>query len=165
MAIIGSATNSSFTCGDLSAVGTPADSSGRSFASGRTDFRVCRREPRGQDGREAETDPAWRCSGQQLRGSRWHQARRTALSRLACRSWLTACRSRRSRRPERTLMFVNFFIRRPVFATVCSLLIILAGADRDSYAADRAVSCNLLRRRLPWAPSTTGLMPGGRESA
>src|SRR5579884_2508517 len=25
-------------------------------------------------------------------------------------------------------MFVNFFIRRPVFATVCSLLIILAGA-------------------------------------
>src|ERR1041385_5195703 len=25
-------------------------------------------------------------------------------------------------------MFVNFFIRRPVFATVCSLLIVLAGA-------------------------------------
>ena len=25
-------------------------------------------------------------------------------------------------------MFVNFFIRRPVFATVCALLIILAGA-------------------------------------
>jgi HAE1 family hydrophobic/amphiphilic exporter-1 len=25
-------------------------------------------------------------------------------------------------------MFVNFFIRRPVFAIVCSLLIILAGA-------------------------------------
>jgi HAE1 family hydrophobic/amphiphilic exporter-1 len=25
-------------------------------------------------------------------------------------------------------MFVDFFIRRPVFATVCALLIILAGA-------------------------------------
>ena len=28
----------------------------------------------------------------------------------------------------RFFMFVNFFIRRPVFATVCALLIILAGA-------------------------------------
>ena len=31
-------------------------------------------------------------------------------------------------------MFVDFFIRRPVFATVCALLIILAGAVSIPYA-------------------------------
>ena len=36
-------------------------------------------------------------------------------------------------------MFVDFFIRRPVFATVCSLLIMLAGGDRHPHAAHRAV--------------------------
>ena len=37
-------------------------------------------------------------------------------------------------------MFVDFFIKRPVFATVCALLIILAGAAVIPTLADRAVS-------------------------
>jgi hypothetical protein len=33
-------------------------------------------------------------------------------------------------------LFVDFFIRRPVFATVCALLIILAGAVVDDQPGD-----------------------------
>src|SRR5271170_4042258 len=41
---------------------------------------------------------------------------------------VTIHRRRRFRRKEGSQVFVDFFIRRPVFATVCALLIILAGA-------------------------------------
>ena len=46
-------------------------------------------------------------------------------------------------------MFSDLFIRRPILATVCSLLIILAGAIVDPDAADRAVSGAGAARRSP----------------
>ncbi len=47
----------------------------RCVAHGGTDFRICCRRSRHPGGREAAADQGGRCSGQQLRGSRWHQAR------------------------------------------------------------------------------------------
>jgi len=42
-------------------------------------------------------------------------------------------------------VFVDFFIQRPVFATVCALLIVLAGAIASQRCPLR--SCRTLRRR------------------
>src|SRR5438105_7638614 len=58
--------------------------------------------------------------------------RTSAWSSQACRNWLRARRSRRSHNnpnpKSRVTMFVDTFIQRPILATVCSLVIILAGA-------------------------------------
>src|SRR5439155_2744630 len=59
-------------------------------------------------------------------------------SRRASGWWWAACRSSRTERPSRRrprrrrgrsrAMFVELFLRRPVLATVCSLIIVLGGA-------------------------------------
>ena len=104
---------------------------------------------RRQAGREAARDQGRPDRRRQLPGARRHQARRARRRRPARRSSPTARRSRR-RQPARTEslvpipnpdsdMFVDTFIRRPILASVCSLVIILAGAHRHPDAADRAV--------------------------
>ena len=52
-------------------------------------------------------------------------------------------------------MFVDFFIRRPIFATVCALLIILAGAVPFPRSPSRSFPISL-RRRSASAPFYNG---------
>src|SRR5207247_627643 len=85
-------------------------------------LRVRGRGRGGLAGGEAAAPEDRRDRGQRLRGAGGDQARRP---RDRLRHPVPA---RRRAREAARLMFVDFFIRRPIFATVCALLIILAGA-------------------------------------
>ena len=62
-------------------------------------------------------------------------------------------------------MFVDTFIRRPILASVCSLVIILAGALRHSDAARRAVPRPRAATGASALRSTTARAPQTVESA
>ncbi len=104
-------------------------------------------------GRAAEAGDARRRRRRRLRRPQRPQRRR-ARHRLQ----RAEDRRRRAGQAELTPMFVDTFIRRPILATVCSLVIVLAGRAGHSADADRAVPGRRAadgRRSPPSTPAPT----------
>ena len=102
-------------------------------------------------------------------------ARRAGRRRRPCR-WKRrgagAARARRARRGEVTPMnFSHFFIDRPIFAAVLSIVIFIAGADRDARSCRSASipkSCrrrSSCARRIPAPTRRSSPRPSPRRSS